>query len=181
MKFGEILKQVEKGSLKTLTPKVVQDLGKRYLEKYPEKTEFHSNQKIAEKLSNLNEYSVFNDDIKNEKLSKNGIYPTVFLVETLGSLDNTNGWLAEKISSLLNKAMDSNIELVCNISSNSGCLMSRVPRFVVDEFYTVLRKKIKTQDSNETKKDPQKELIMFYRKYKNDGRYELQDFSSLKK
>jgi hypothetical protein len=95
MKFGEIINHVEKGNLDSLLSRknILQELGNRYLEKFSGCTSFmHSNHEIADQLSNKN--------------FVNSLDACDYLIDLLKNLPNMSGWLAQKSTKILNKALN---------------------------------------------------------------------------
>ncbi|TNF65806.1 MAG: hypothetical protein EP298_10985 [Gammaproteobacteria bacterium] len=164
MKFDKIVNLVKIGQLETLTPEVLKLLGERYLEKYPEKSLFHSNQAVANLLVTT---SSCIDDVKNSTKS------AITLIDVLGLLPNLRGELAVSISKVLNKVMKSDISLTYCLPGEHGLIIDKTPESVVEEFKQKFDKAYRFKSDKKMQK-----LFLFYKEnYKGSKSYEMRDLS----
>ncbi|MCF6775411.1 hypothetical protein L3V83_02370 [Thiotrichales bacterium 19X7-9] len=126
MKFGEIIDKVKPNKLDTLSSKVLQLLGQRYIEK-------HSNHFLA----NHTNQPIANELIKYATKYPNasGLHNACALVNCLGMIENRPGWMSEKISFLLNKALGANIAQEYTINH---AILKKEPKHLKDEFVDFL-------------------------------------------
>ena len=115
MKFGDIIQQVDRG---TLNAEHLKLLGDRYFEKFNNcfSKLFHNHFGQADDIRNV---------INNGNIDGRACCP--ILINKMNSLDNSNGWLFQKSLKLLNKTLGSNIESHIAIAGGGGATILTRP------------------------------------------------------
>lgn len=141
MKFGDIIKSVNKGELK---PETLQMLGKRYYEKFDTSFSklFHSHFNLADELKNVSKTTSIRDCCDK-------------LANIMNKTENTNGWLFEKSLKILNKVLGENFQS----HEVSGEIIINIPKDkIINDIKKSIEKNIKEielKDINTLQNDSQ--------------------------
>ncbi|OAJ34750.1 hypothetical protein [Piscirickettsia salmonis] len=154
MKFGQILKLVRPGDLSSVNALILKELGQRYLDQYPEPgLYFSGHHSQQDKALELVAFACQNPALAPSKYCNK-------LIDFMPELANANGWLADRITRLLNKVLQTHILKSNVITGVNPQIKLRHVKHIAEDFRVMLHTLTRAEEAHQAQPPQQGEMIL---------------------